>query len=925
MIGRTISHYKILENVGEGGMGVVYRAQDTRLDRTVALKFLSKHLLCNQEAKTRFVHEAKAASALDHPNIATIYEIDEAQGECFISMAYVDGKSVKDLIKERELEGWDVAKIADVCIQIADGLSEAHRKGIVHRDIKSDNIMLTHEGLVKITDFGLAKLKGVTQLTRTGSTLGTVAYMSPQQARGEEVDCRTDVWSLGVVLYEMLTGKLPFTGEHEQAVIYSILNKEPDPITEVAKEGWEGLRTIVKKALQKEPSRRYQNVDKMLVDLQAVKNGLPVTEGLRIKARGLGIKRKHVPLLGAVVLLALTLLVFFGRQRENGTPSQIFKIPVGVMFFDNQTSEAKYNYLRKVLADMLITDLGQSKYLQVVTFPRMFELLRSMGYEDAEIIDASLGFELCEIAGAQVMVLGSLTKSGETFVINAQLLDAQTKEQIAACRVKGKGETSILGHLVDDLTDKIKEAMEVSIREIQPEKKNLTELTTNSLEAYRCYFAGREAAYRMHHQEAIDNFKKAVALDSAFTEAYLSLARQYYATKENTRALEILETAKSCSPELSEDKLIEILALEAYIKHDWDLAISFFKELTSKNPENIRAHIDLGMAYYLGKGMYDEGISEFNKALALDPKGVTEHSSFALNVLGWAYLRKGELKKAGEAFERYVAQLPNQAAPLIRLGDFHLIVGNYDQAETNLKRAFDIEPDFSLTFDLLGETYLETGRYNQALRSYERCILLAPDETEQAEAHFRIARLHYLKGDYAKALQECQRALELDPNMIEAHWVQGLIFIKQGKLNLGESEASIVSGLIEEMKAEDLEPYRYHLEGEVSLAKGLTQQALDNFKKAADASSLDRALFGTALGNAYLRTGQLDQAAEELEAVLEINPNYAQAHYLLGLAYEKKGNGEMARQHYQEFVQIWKEADEDLSQLIDTKKRLEGL
>jgi tetratricopeptide (TPR) repeat protein len=906
-------------------MGVVYRAQDTKLDRTVALKFLSKHLLCNQEAKIRFIHEAKAASALDHPNIATIYEIDEAQGECFISMAYVDGKSVKDLIKERELEGWDLGKIADVCIQIAGGLSEAHRKGIVHRDIKSDNIMLTHEGLVKITDFGLAKLKGVTQLTRTGSTLGTVAYMSPQQARGEEVDCRTDVWSLGVVLYEMLTGQLPFKGEHEQAVIYSILNKEPDPITEEAKEGWEGLCTIVKKAMQKEPSQRYQNVDKMLEDLQAVKNGLPVTEGLPTRARGIGIIRKHIPLLGAAVILALTLLVLFGRHRENGTPSRIFKIPVGVMFFDNQTSEEKYNYLRKVLADMLITDLGQSKYLQVVTFPRMFELLRSMGYEDTEIIDASLGFELCEIAGAQVMVLGSLTKSGETFVINAQLLDAQTKEQIAACRVKGKGETSILGHLVDDLTEEIKDVMEVSVKEIQPEKRNLTEFTTNSLEAYRYYFAGREAAYRIRHYEAIDNFEKAVALDSAFVEAYERMARQYHETNEITRALEVLEIAKSYSPKLAEDKLIEILALEAYIKHDWDLAISYLKKLISINPENIRAHIDLGMVYYQRKEMYDEGISEFNKALALDPKGVTEHSSFTLNVLGWAYLRKGELKKAREAFEKYVAQLPNLAAPLIRLGDFYLIVGNYDQAVTNLQRAFNIEPGIVLTSVLLGETYLETGRYSQALHSYERCFLLAPDETEHAEAHFRLGRLHYLKDDYAKAVQECQRALELDPNMVEAHWIKGLTFVKQGRLSLAESEVSTVGELLEKTKTQDSEPYYYHLLGEVSLTKDLTQQALDNFKKAADASSLDRAFFASALGKACLRTGQLDKAAEELKAVFEINPNYAQAHYLLGLVYEKKGKRERAKQHFQEFVEIWKEADENLSQLTDARKRLEEL
>lgn len=210
MIGKTISHYKILEKLGEGGMGVVYKAEDTKLDRIVALKFLPKHLLCNEDAKKRFVHEAKAASALDHTNIATIYEIDEAQGECFISMAYIEGKSLKELIRNKDIEGWDIGKIIDVGIQIAAGLSKAHQKGIVHRDIKSDNIMLTSDGLVKIMDFGLAKLKGAPQVTKTGTTIGTVAYMSPEQAQGKDVDHRSDIFSFGVVLYELITGQLPY-------------------------------------------------------------------------------------------------------------------------------------------------------------------------------------------------------------------------------------------------------------------------------------------------------------------------------------------------------------------------------------------------------------------------------------------------------------------------------------------------------------------------------------------------------------------------------------------------------------------------------------------------------------------------------------------------------------------------------------------
>jgi len=231
MIGKTISHYKILEKLGEGGMGVVYKAEDTKLRRTVALKFLPPELTRDSEAKERFIHEARAAAALNHPNICTIHEIDESEGQFFIAMEYVEGESLKDVIEGNLPKVLNFREALDLASRVADGLNEAHGKGIIHRDIKPDNIMITSKGQAKIMDFGLAKLRGQTKLTREGTTLGTVAYMSPEQARGDEVDHRTDIWSLGVILYEMLTGHLPFRGEYDQAVIYAIMNEEPEAAT----------------------------------------------------------------------------------------------------------------------------------------------------------------------------------------------------------------------------------------------------------------------------------------------------------------------------------------------------------------------------------------------------------------------------------------------------------------------------------------------------------------------------------------------------------------------------------------------------------------------------------------------------------------------------------------------------------------------
>ena len=268
MLGRTISHYRILEKLGDGGMGIVYKAQDTKLDRTVALKFLHAELTRDADANERLIQEARAASALDHPNVCVIHEIGETEEQTFIAMAYVEGVTLRERLKSGPLRLNEAVVIA---IQIAEGLQEAHQKSIVHRDIKSGNIMITLKGQAKIMDFGLAKLSGGAKLTKTGVTVGTTAYMSPEQARGAEVDHRTDIWSLGVTMYEMVTGRLPFRAEYEQAVLYSIVNEAPEPITALRSGLPAELERIVEKAMTKNPDERYQHVGDMLVDLRALR------------------------------------------------------------------------------------------------------------------------------------------------------------------------------------------------------------------------------------------------------------------------------------------------------------------------------------------------------------------------------------------------------------------------------------------------------------------------------------------------------------------------------------------------------------------------------------------------------------------------------------------------------------------------------
>ncbi len=389
MIGKTISHYKILEKLGEGGMGVVYKAQDTKLDRIVALKFLPKSLLCDEESKQRFANEAKAASALDHPNICTVFEIDEVEDECFISMAYIEGQNLKQRI---ELTPLKIDEAIDLAIQVADGLQQAHEKGIVHRDIKSGNIMITSKGQAKIMDFGLAKLAGQTRLTKTGATMGTMPYMSPEQAKGEKTDQRTDIWSLGVVLYEIVTGQLPFKSEYEQAVIYSIMNEEPEPMTGLRTGVPMELERIVSKALEKKKDDRYQHVEEMLVDLRRLKRDtdkvLPKTpqkfqlpeDRERKKAQS---RRLIYGTLAVVMIILAIISIFFNKFIRKESFKQIQPTHrqitfTGKVWFPSISPDGKFvayvSEISRTEKKVLVQDLTGGQPLEVFKDQRIFQL-----------------------------------------------------------------------------------------------------------------------------------------------------------------------------------------------------------------------------------------------------------------------------------------------------------------------------------------------------------------------------------------------------------------------------------------------------------------------------------------------------------------------------------------------------------------------
>jgi serine/threonine protein kinase/tetratricopeptide (TPR) repeat protein len=583
MIGKTILHYKILAKLGGGGMGVVYKAEDTRLGRTVALKFLPPEWSRDEEAKGRFIQEAQAASRLDHPNICTIYDINETDdGRLFIAMAYYEGETLKKQVASGKATpvGLQVENIIDIAVQIAQGLSKAHEKGIIHRDIKPANVMITNDGVVKILDFGLAKFAGQSSFTKDGVTLGTVAYMSPEQTRGEPVDHRTDVWALGVVLYEMLTGQLPFKGEYEQAVMYSILHEEPEPLARFKADVSQELQRIVGKALEKDRETRYQHIDDLLTDLKREKKD-DTKPSKPVATRW---SKRRWMMIGIPALLLLLAGVWalwqFGSAPPPATPGSWTAI--AVLPFSVQAGD-ELAYLQDGMVTLLSTNLDQAGVLRSID-PNA--VLGSMGRDRRAVHDPQRGREIAARFRAAYFILGSVTKLGQQIQLNAFLYDAKgtLHEQAKEVAADENG----LFAAIDALSREIIPGL---LTDAGRQSLSVTAKTTTSLEALKAYLEGDWLIREGRWQEAIVALQRAVEEDSTFALAWNRLheAIGWSELRDDQPTLDKTIQYRNKLPE----RMQKLVAAKAAWRN-LPKAEALYREILSKYPEDATAWFGLG-------------------------------------------------------------------------------------------------------------------------------------------------------------------------------------------------------------------------------------------------------------------------------------------------------------------------------------------
>jgi serine/threonine protein kinase/lipopolysaccharide biosynthesis regulator YciM len=977
--------YEIIEKIGLGGMGRVYRVEDNQIHEEIALKLIRPEISLEPKTIVRFKNELKIARKVTHRNVCRMFDIGEEDGKHFITMEYVSGENLKSMIRMSGHLG--IGTALNIAKQICEGLNEAHRFGIIHRDLKPSNIMIDRSGLAKIMDFGIARAETSDGITRDGVAVGTPHYMSPEQIDGKPVDQRSDIYSLGIILYEMLTGKLPFGGDSTLSIAVKHLNDPPRSPLVLNPQIPKDLNALILKCLAKAKEERYESAQELLSDLNSIEKGVPTDQKKIFNTKKgaskeitvtLTKKRIFIPLVVFAAIAAAALLILRPWSVDQVSALQPDKPSIAVLYFENNSGDASLDHWRDALPDYIYADLQQSKYLRVLDGARIYGILKKLDLSEVEKYTTSDLERVAAEANVSHIIHGSYLTLDDSFIVNVSLFSALSQDEVNFIKEEGVGDRSIPDS-VDNITHKLKASLQLTPTQIADDHDaEAGRIRSYSPEAMKYYSAGVKHYMDGRQKEAVPLLEEAITLDPEFVMAYRHLVGLYDNLHlDPEKRQQLLEKMLSLLDRASHRERYHILAGKYWQERDFRNSAKVFHELVDEYPDDFLGHRSLGVIYKLF-GDAENAIKYAENSFRLAPE-----SAFDLGNLIVHYRQSGRFEIAEKILKDFIQKYPGSESSRYHLAlvfeesrqfeaalkewdemfqrnpdsqnyprrraEVYIYMDDFEKAENELQKSIESDKE---RFRFQGYLYssflhLYQGRIEKAIGLLENLVKdgeITGHTSLEFEARDFLAHLYIINDEPRLALQHCEinRGLVINNRIrhVESAPIfrMGEAYLASGSLKkTNDAAEQLKESLKNEQRNGNLRIYPLYLgkielkQGNIDKAVGLLEESV-NFTLMNKIWPLPQVEFLDPLAEAYLKAGDLDKAEEQYKKIqwqsmgrLRSGDIYVKSFFMLGKIYEQKGDTAKAIEHYQKFLDLWKVADPGIAEVEDAKARIAGL